>query len=417
MSSARPDYPRAPQSATTVGTPGHASAGRPGDRHLAPAVTAPWGPQPPAAPLTRWSQPRPRRGLSVLGIIASLLAALGLVATISLIASDTGTAAAAVGSLVALVPLGIVLLAVRWLDRWEPEPRAALLFAFLWGAGVATLVSLLANSSLTQLVYEVTLDVNQAELVGAAVVAPFVEESAKGLGIVVLFLARRRHFDGPVDGVVYAAMVAGGFAFVENILYFGDSLDVLPQIFVLRGIMSPFAHVFFSAFMGIALGAVARHRTQLLWLLTLPLGWLVAVALHALWNLSAFTGTFFGLYLFVQVPLFLGMIGVLLWLRHRERRVILHRLTEYGQAGWFAPFEVAMLASLPERRNARRWAGGLRPGGARVMKSFQRSATRLAYLRQRSAIGRVDAHHAADEQALLHEVTASRARLLDTAAG
>ncbi len=29
------------------------------------------------------------------------------------------------------------VLAYLWLDRWEPEPMRLLIFAFLWGAGVA----------------------------------------------------------------------------------------------------------------------------------------------------------------------------------------------------------------------------------------------------------------------------------------
>jgi RsiW-degrading membrane proteinase PrsW (M82 family) len=79
-----------------------------------------------------------------------------------------------------------------------------------------------------------------------------VEELAKGLGIVLIFLFARKHFDGPVDGIVYAAWVAGGFAFTENILYFGgELLDsssplAVAQVFLIRGLMSPFAHIMFT---------------------------------------------------------------------------------------------------------------------------------------------------------------------------
>ena len=38
--------------------------------------------------------------------------------------------------------------------------------------------------------------------------------------MLIIFLIWRRTFNGPVDGVVYACVVAAGFAFAENILYF-----------------------------------------------------------------------------------------------------------------------------------------------------------------------------------------------------
>ena len=35
----------------------------------------------------------------------------------------------------------LVLLCYLWLDRWEPEPPRLLILAFLWGASVAVLLS------------------------------------------------------------------------------------------------------------------------------------------------------------------------------------------------------------------------------------------------------------------------------------
>lgn len=342
--------------------------------------------------------------------LAILVGVVAVLITVTLIATMTGAGAAFIGAVVALVPLVVVLLGIRWIDRWEPEPRAALFFAFLWGAGVSTLVSLLINSALSDAVYLSTGSVETAELVGASVIAPVVEESAKGLGVLVLFLARRRFFDGPVDGVVYAATVAAGFAFVENILYFGRSIDVLPQVFIMRGLMSPFAHVLFTAAIGIALGIAARSRNRAMWLATLPVGWIIAVALHALWNGSTFTDSFFGIYLLVQVPLFVGAIIIVLWLRRSERRIIEHRLSEYAAAGWFAPYEVAMLASMPARRAARRWASAA-PSGARLMRDFQHRATDLAFLRQRAATGRAQPDHHVAERVMLEQVSTARARM------
>ena len=382
-----------------------------------PPATAPWGTGgPPGSPAAPWQERRPRRGGTVLAVLGILVAGVALLVSVTVIAVMTGPGAAFIGAVVALVPLAGVLLGIRWIDRWEPEPRAALLFAFLWGAGVSTLVSLIINTALSEAVYIGTGNLEMAELVGASVVAPLVEETAKGVGVLALFLARRRFFDGPVDGLVYAGMVAAGFAFVENILYFGRSIEILPQIFIMRGLMSPFAHVLFTAAIGLALGIAARHRNRSAWLLALPLGWIVAVALHALWNGSTFTGAFFGMYLVVQIPLFVCGIVIVLWLRRSERRVIQQRLTEYGRAGWFAPHEIAMLGSMPARRDARRWAARGGPAARREMKQFQRAATDLAFLRQRVASGRSQSDFPHVEHTLLERITGSRAAFLGATA-
>ena len=73
----------------------------------------------------------------------------------------------------------------------------------------------------------------------------------KGALLFGLLWWRRREFDGVIDGIVYAELVAAGFAFTENILYFGRAFvpgglaseqgGVL-IVFVLRGLLSPFAH-------------------------------------------------------------------------------------------------------------------------------------------------------------------------------
>ncbi|MEE6272174.1 PrsW family intramembrane metalloprotease [Georgenia wangjunii] len=399
----RPSEPYPPS--RTVGA-AHVHAG---------ATPPPWGQgAPPGTAGPRWPEPASRRGTPVWGVLAVVLVGIVTLVSIGQIADITGSGAAVAGGVVALVPLVVVLLGIRWVDRWEPEPRLTLLFALLWGAGVATLVSLVLNTAVSMAVYATTGDVTTAETVGAVVSAPLVEESAKGLGVLLILLARRRYFDGPVDGIVYAATVGAGFAFVENILYFGESIETLPAVFIMRGIMSPFAHVIFTAAIGVALGLASRSRSRAAWVLAFPAGWFVAVVLHALWNGSAVAGTFFALYGLVQVPLFVGVVVLVLWLRRQERGVIGARLGEYAAAGWFAPHEVAMLTSFPARRRARAWASGRGAGAA--MTRFQRAATELAFARQRAATGRADLRQGADERALLERVTASRHEFAGAAA-
>jgi RsiW-degrading membrane proteinase PrsW (M82 family) len=80
-------------------------------------------------------------------------------------------------------------------------------------------------------------------------IAP-IEELSKFL--VFWFFVQRKHikFSHPVDGLIYAAAAALGFATIEN-WYFMISVDELVWH---RAITLPFNHVLFASFWGIALG-------------------------------------------------------------------------------------------------------------------------------------------------------------------
>lgn len=345
-------------------------------------------------------------GFVVLGLVALLVAVYLVI--------GLGPVGVAIGALMALVPLVIVFLGVRWIDRWEPEPRGALLFAFLWGAGVSVLIALAVDAEIQNAVAVVGGRIEGYEFFSAAIQAPVVEEAGKGLGVLLLFWAARRHFDGPVDGIVYAAWVGGGFAFTENILYFGVQLteggllngDTI-EIFFIRGLMSPFAHVMFTALTGAALGVAARRAGPIVGVLYFVAGLVPAMLLHAFWNGALFfVGDFYGYYLLVQVPMFLVAVGLVTMLRRQEQRLTAARLAEYAAAGWLHPQEVAMLATASGRRTATAWAA--RNGVPELMAAFIRDATRLAHARQRILGGRGGIGAQADEAELLHRVAASR---------
>ena len=56
----------------------------------------------------------------------------------------------------------------------------------------------------------------------------------------------------------------------------------------MRGIFSPFAHPLFTSFIGIGVGVAVVDPAPVWGLLAPLLGYVVAVAAHALWNGSAF---------------------------------------------------------------------------------------------------------------------------------
>lgn len=308
--------------------------------------------------------------------------------------------------LAALIPLVIVTPIFLWLDRFEAEPWRYLLTAFLYGALVSTTIAGFING-LAMSFFGSFTDAESAYTLTAVISAPLGEESLKGLFLLVMWLVFRKQFNGFTDGLVYAGVVAAGFAFVENIQYFGeayirggwDGPGGFGATFFLRGIVTPFLHPMFTAMTGIGIGVAATSRSLPVKFIAPFLGWCVAVLLHGLWNLSASAGGE-GLVVGLGVGFvcFVAFVGFVVWMRRREGRVIGDHLRPYADTGWISYEEVSMLASMKARRGARTWAKVYRgSGGLKSMRSFQDSASELALLRYRMI------NHAADQQSLFRE--------------
>jgi RsiW-degrading membrane proteinase PrsW (M82 family) len=363
-------------------------------------------------------------------LIAFLVAFMALCGFLLLaaVSGDTGVRGFLVGIALAVLPLPVVLAAFSWLDRYEPEPRGLLAFAFFWGATVAALAAAVLNTASTIAVAR-TVGPGQNVAVTAVFVAPWVEEAAKGAAILAVLLFRRREFDGVVDGIVLAGLTGVGFAFTENVLYFGraflqGSHDLglsggffaVGATFLLRGVLAPFAHPLFTAMTGIGLGIAARARPgPTRWLPPIG-GYLVAVGLHAIWNLASLSGLrgFVTGYVVVMIPALASAVAVATWSRRREGDTVAARLPAYVDAGWLAQGDVDMLASMPLRKQAVHWAESTHGvGAARRMRDFQHAATELAFLRDRAERLGPAADFAARERSLLAEVAEHRAALAD----
>jgi len=388
--------------------------GQPQQPALQPSAAGAYAPPAPLSPAPVAGVPAlpmpVRKGRSVSVWVFGVLGFV-MLALIAYFAMFLGTGASVVGLILAFVPLGIVLFGVRLIDRWEPEPKSLVIFALAWGAIAAIGIALLFDLLLTLAAGR------PDDFFSAVIQAPLIEEIGKGLGVFLIYVIGRRAFDGPVDGVVYGALVGAGFAFTENIQYFGVSLvnggaGELTITFILRGLLSPFAHAMFTALTGFAIGLAARRGATVAGALGAgALGLLGAMALHAFWNGSSMLGDFFTLYLTAQIPLFLGFIFAIVALRRAEARLTQRRLEDYAAAGWFTKEEVVMLATPAGRKAGMQWARGLRGDRRKLMRSFIKDATELAAVRQRAINGH-DAYAAADEQSLLARTRATRAHLL-----
>ncbi|SDD83110.1 PrsW family intramembrane metalloprotease [Actinokineospora iranica] len=357
--------------------------------------------------------------LPVAGLV--VLAGCGLT-LLAVSTARVGLVAELVGVGAALLPVGPVVAAFLWLDRWEPEPARWLWLAFGWGACGATLTALLINNT-AEAVGDLLLGKGNGDKISAVVSAPLFEEAAKGVFVLGIYLFLRAEFDGLVDGIVYAGFVAAGFAFMENIYYFGRAFaeygfgdSTTPGVlaaFILRGVVSPFTHPLFTVMIGIGVGVAARSTARAVRILAPLGGYLAAVLLHALWNGSATLGsasTFLSMYFLVMVPLFVVVALFVNWHRKREQRIVAAALPAMVESNWIVASEVDLLASLTGRRKWRKKVRA-RSGreAARAVGEYQAAVSELAFLWHAMAVGTSGQGGPAREALLIQVLREARA--------
>ncbi|GIV92448.1 PrsW family intramembrane metalloprotease [Chloroflexus aurantiacus] len=256
-----------------------------------------------------------------------------------------GFVAAAVLS---FVPAFIYAAIAYWLDRFEKEPRGLLFGAFIWGAFVATLGAIVWTG-LAQVSLSIFIGEASAEVAGTTLLAPLVEESLKGIAVVIIMLAFPEEFDSRLDGMLYAAITALGFAATENLLYLyfmgyqESGVGGLISLFILRVILGGWGHAVYTAWIGLGLAMSRLHPNRFIRFISPFAGWLLAVCLHALHNTMAvflageFGLTGLGLTLLVDWSSWIVVLGLVIWEIRREQHHIATYLAEEVMAGIIAP--------------------------------------------------------------------------------
>ncbi|MDT5093373.1 MAG: protease PrsW [Mycobacterium sp.] len=349
-----------------------------------------------------------------LGVIIALGILVGLIAILLTATNPVGTT---VGFLLATIAMIFVVLAYLWLDRWEPEPPRLLVFAFLWGASVAVIVSYLSELALDAIIGHGREGPNPISI---AIGAPFIEEAAKGAFLLLMMTGRRRdEMNSLTDCLVYAGVTAAGFAWLENVLYISERGLVTAAV---RLIMGPFAHPLFTSMTGIGVYFALQQRNPVAKSACILLGYTGAVVMHALWNGSAVFGG--GAYLLVYLVWMVPIFGLMVWLaiasRRREQRVVASKLPGMVQAGLVTANEATWLGSLRTRKEAVREAtrlGG--PQAGKSVKNFASQVVELAFVRDRLERGFGDARVATLQTEEAYGVYGARAAapILQTMAG
>ncbi len=254
-----------------------------------------------------------------IGLVIFAVIFLTLIVSLIMFAS-VGIGAAIAASFVAFIPAMFYLLPLIWLDRYDPEPLWLLALAFAWGALVSVAVSFVINTLIGLVL---------GQFVGAVISAPIFEEGSKGLGLILVLLFFRKEFDDILDGIIYAGVIALGFATVENVLYYGREIagggSSLALLFIIRGIFSPFAHVTFTSMTGIGCGISRESHNPLMRIIAPLFGYGCAVTLHCIWNLLASIGgldTFAADYLVLEVPFFAIFTIFAFYIMRRQNKIL-----------------------------------------------------------------------------------------------
>ena len=197
---------------------------------------------------------------------------------------------------VAFVPSVLYLVWIRNTERFSREPYGRLLRVFAYGAilsvGLAVILELILMVLYSQNIERVYSYFGEnpslTTLVLACIIAPFVEELTKSIGV---FRARRMMSELE-NGIVYGAAAGLGFAATENLLYEGTALlesgtEAFIMTAVVRSLSSALLHASASSVFGLGIAKSTLNGSS--WI---PY-YLLAVLMHGAFNFFASFGEIF----------------------------------------------------------------------------------------------------------------------------
>jgi RsiW-degrading membrane proteinase PrsW (M82 family) len=130
-----------------------------------------------------------------------------------------------------------------------------------------------------------------------------IEEFVKGALLVIIGwrvvpkTARQGALLGATVGAGFAAFESAGYAFNAAITAQGIDLISLLQTEVIRAILAPVGHVLWTAILGAVLFGASRMHERYRWSWWIPVAYLGASLLHALWDSSSGIASLLALYI------------------------------------------------------------------------------------------------------------------------
>ncbi len=206
---------------------------------------------------------------------------------------------------IAIAP-GIAFALVLYLtDRYDREPLGLLIKIFLLGALSVIPTALVENlfsmfnffSGLTAIIYT------------SFVVAGLTEEFFKRY-VVIKFALFNKAFNEKLDGIVYCAFSALGFATVENIMYVVIRYSANPYVGILRGFLSVPAHMLFGITMGYYLSLAKFAETEAQSRKYYKLSLYIPVIFHGLFDFILMSGVHWLMIVFIPFVIMLWVYNL-----------------------------------------------------------------------------------------------------------
>ncbi|MFD1811479.1 PrsW family intramembrane metalloprotease [Rhodococcus gannanensis] len=260
------------------------------------------------------------------------------------------------------------------IDRYARQPAKLITTAFVWGAFAATWsMAANANNALMSL-YSKWFGQSWAQDWSAGLAAPFTEEVAKGIGLVLLIALAPRLIRTAFDGFIVGAFLGLGFQIAEDIVYalnsagtqFGaNQVEASIGVVWMRMATGLSAHILYSAIFcaGLVylLGRPAEPRRVGRGLLLMA----TAMLLHGVWDsLAAITQGNVAVF----IPCMVAIVLVALYIAvrvfratvPREREFLSEILTPEVASGTITAGELAAAAGDHKARKAFRKSGATR---------------------------------------------------------
>jgi RsiW-degrading membrane proteinase PrsW (M82 family) len=189
-----------------------------------------------------------------------------------------GTALGILLALAFLPPLAFALW-VRAHEKTEREPLRAVLGMFVYGGTLGVVIAL---ALILLFDYSIGVEPGGLTLLSLVVIAPVLEELAKGLGLGLM----RRRISEIEDGIVYGAAIGLGFAATENLLYGLEALqssgfERAAVTIGFRVVSSVLLHAGSTALLGYGYALMRLRGRGVVFLLPY---YLLAVLQHSLYN-------------------------------------------------------------------------------------------------------------------------------------
>jgi len=175
-------------------------------------------------------------------------------------------------------------------DRFRPEPLANLVAAYAMGFASGFLCyrfyALLARAGITADFQAILTRASPMQFFSYSVVfVGIIEEIFKYLPFVLVVL-RFKAFDERIDGIIYAAALAIGFASFEN---FGYLPLIKGVVFLGRAFVTPLTHTVFASIWGYTVGRAFLAKRSILF--ASLVGIVLAGLCHGLFNYLTFSYT------------------------------------------------------------------------------------------------------------------------------